>query len=38
ILGSFSSAGGGEELPLVDVISFKGSEDSGGLFVESDLE
>ncbi|GAU41577.1 hypothetical protein TSUD_271860 [Trifolium subterraneum] len=38
IFGSFSSAGGGEELPLVDVISFKGSEDSGGLFVESDLE
>ncbi|WJX43780.1 hypothetical protein P8452_30837 [Trifolium repens] len=40
ILGSFSSAGGGgEELPLVDVISFKeGSEDSGGYFVESDLE
>lgn len=37
ILGEFSSAGGGEELPLVDVISFKG-DDSRGLFVESDLE
>lgn len=37
ILGEFSSYGGGEESPF-DIVSFNGSEDYNGDFVESDLE
>ncbi|XP_061358890.1 beta-glucuronosyltransferase GlcAT14A-like isoform X2 [Gastrolobium bilobum] len=37
IIGALSSSGGGEESPF-DIISFPGSGDSSGYFVESDFE